>query len=58
MKGVVLVHAARNFGCIVTMSFQLKHWRTNKKNPLCIYYMISKIIFLDHCVKVKYSYQK
>ena len=29
----------------------------DQKKVCCIYYMLSKVIFLGHCVKVKYSYQ-
>jgi len=28
------------------------------KSLCCIYYMISKVVFLGHCVKVKQDYQK
>ena len=38
--------------------FPVKILEDQQKNLCCIYYMISKVIFLSHCVKVKYSYQK
>ena len=38
--------------------FPVKALEDQQKNLCCIYYMISKVIFLSHCVKVKYSYQK
>ena len=38
--------------------FPVKALEDQQKSPCCIYYMISKVIFLGHCVKMKYSYQK
>ena len=38
--------------------FPVKALVDQQKSLCCIYYMISKVIFLSHCVKVKYSYQK
>ena len=37
--------------------FPVKILEDQQKSLYCIYYMISKVIFLGHCVKVKYSYQ-
>jgi len=37
--------------------FPVKTLEDQQKSMCCIYYMISKVIFLGHCVKVKYSYQ-
>jgi len=38
--------------------FPVKALEDQQKSPCCIYYMISKVIFLGLCVKMKYSYQK
>ena len=38
--------------------FPVKALEDQQKSPCCIYYMISKVIFFDLCVKMKYSYQK
>ena len=38
--------------------FPVKALEDKQKNPCCIYYMISKVIFFGLCVKMKYSYQK
>ena len=37
--------------------FPVKALEDQQKSPCCIYYMISKVIFLGLCVKIKYSYQ-
>ena len=38
--------------------FLVKALEDQQTSLCCIYYMISKVIFLGHCVKMKYSYQK
>ena len=38
--------------------FPVKVLDDQQKSLCCIYYMISKVIFLGLCVKMKYSYQK
>jgi hypothetical protein len=38
--------------------FQVKILEDQLKSLCCIYYMISKVIFLGHCVKMRYDYQE
>ena len=51
MSWAVAINSTSNEG------FPVKRLEDQQKSLCCIYYMISKVIFFGHCVKVKYSYQ-